>query len=345
MDLPEFFGLDIGSSAIRVAQVRYDSFGKPEILAMAQVPLENPIQNLKDPNIKDYLVQKIIQAKNAAGIKTNKVVAALPEAMIFSKSTSVPNLAEDQIEQMLYYELKNHIPVNPSEVQKDYIPLGLDKNNPKLLRILLIAAPKNLVEIYIDILKGAGLEPMALETETVAISRIVGSTLEDSQAYLVADFGHKGVDICLLRNDKILFTQSIGTGSESLTKALAADFNLSPQQADQYKIKVGLLKDQAEGKVLRSLNPIMHVIINEINKLVNYFKTTIPEDTPKQIFLVGEGAKLPGLEAYVSENLFIPCYKIDPVQKISMPSKYRNEFAQLTTIGFTVAVGLAMKIE
>jgi type IV pilus assembly protein PilM len=345
MNLPDFFGIDIGNSAIRVAQVKFDASNKPTIMALEQVQLDKPIVNLKDPATREYVISKIHQVKDAAGITTNKVVTALPEAMIFSKITSVPNIDEAQIEQLLFYELKNHIPVSPNEVQKDYISLGVDRENPKMLKILLIAAPKNLVDTYVNLLKDAKLEPIAIETETVALSRIMGYSVRSSQAYLVADFGFKGVDICLIKENKILFSQSIGTASESLTKAIAADYGITLQQAEQYKIKVGLLEDQADGKVLRSLIPIMSVITNELIKLINYFKTTMPENEPKQIYLVGEGAKLLGLENYISKILNIPCQKNDVVNNLVMPNKYKQQYAQTGTLGFTLSVGLAMKLE
>jgi len=345
MKLPEFFGLDIGNYAIRAVQVKYTSFGKPDIVAMGQVQMAGTPLNLKDVGQRYEVIKKIIAAQESAEIKTKKVVAALPDSMIFSKIISVPDLAEDKVEQMLFYELKNHIPVNPSDVQTDYIILGADPVKPKFIRILLIAAPKSLVELYANVLQEAHLEPLALETETVAVSRIMGHVLPMKEPILVADFGHKGVDMCLLKNHKIMFSQSIGTGSDALSQTLARDYHIPVQQAEQYKMKIGLLADQADGKVMRALVPIMNLIVNEINKLISYIKFNFPEDVPKQIFFVGDGAKLPGLVEYLKTAISLPCVKIDPVSQIPMDGKYKKEFSQLTTIGFTLATGLAMKEE
>jgi type IV pilus assembly protein PilM len=235
--------------------------------------------------------------------------------------------------------------VSPDEVQKDYIPLGIDPKNPKMMKILLIAAPKNLVQLYINLVKKAGLEPLALETETVALARIVGEVYNFDYPVLVADFGHRGVDMCIVKNKRIVFSQSIGTGSEALSKTLVADFGITIQEADQYKYKVGLLENQLEGKVLRSFIPIMHVINNEIRKLINYFNANFKEYIPQKIILVGEGSKLLGISEYMTKELKIECVQEDPVSKISMSNKLKKEFLPNTTTGFTLAVGLAMKKE
>ena len=345
MDLPEFIGLDIGSSSVRIARVQYGSGDKPQVTMLAQNILETPVQSLNDPATQHYIAQKIKELVASAKLESNKAVAALPESMIFSKLASVPNLPEEQIEQMLFYELKNHIPVNPSEVQKDYIVLGPDPENAKMIKILLIAAPKTLVEIYKSIAKEAGLELIALETETVALARLVSTTMPKRESILIADFGHKGMDLCLLNNGKIFYSQSIGTGSDSLTKTLMADFNITYQQADQYKMKVGLNGQEQEGKVLRSLTPIIHIITNEISKLLNYFKANLSENVPKEIFLTGEGAKLPEIEKYFTDAIGVPCIKFDAVSKLPMDSVIKKEFGVEGTLGFSVAVGLAMKRE
>lgn len=345
MNLPEFIGLDIGSSSVRIAKVQYGRGDKPQIVALAQSVYDRQVESFSDPATQEYISQKIKELLDSEKIDTRKAVAALPEAMIFSKMALVPDLPEVQLEQMLYYELKNHIPVNPNEVQKDYIVLGPDPANQKLIKILLIAAPKALVEIYRSIAREAKLDLIALETETVALARLVSLTQENTDPVLIADFGFKGVDLCLLHKKKILYSQSIGTGSDALTRSIMSEFNITYQQAEQYKIKIGLDGNQQDGKVLKSLLPIMHIITNEMNKLTNYFKTSIPESMPKSIYLLGEGAMLPGIEGYITKALGLNSVKFDAVKKIELEKNIKKEFEPVETLGYSVAVGLALKQE
>jgi type IV pilus assembly protein PilM len=344
MSLPQFIGVDIGSSSIRVAQAEYNGNGIPKITALGRSMLEDPIINYNNPATIGYLAKKISDTIHTMGLQTNKVVAALPEAMIFSKLAMVPNLSDDQIDQMLLYELKNHIPVNPNEVQCDYIYLGPDENNPKLIKILIIAVPKTLVEIFKSIITTAGLNLIALETETVALGRLVGETNIGNTPTLVVDIGYKGVDLCLLSNKRILYSQSIATGSDLLTKALASTFNLSYQQAEQLKCKVGLSLNPEDEKVFRSMSPIMHIIVNEIAKLINYFKLNFKNLAPQTLLLLGEGSRINGLAEYFNDNLQIKSQVYDAVAKIQMVDKVKKQGID-STIGYGVAVGLALKRE
>jgi len=344
MDLPQFVGLDIGSSSIRVAQVEYNG-GKPDVTALGHTILDTPIINVNDPGTKQYVVQKIKDALKDAGVKTDKAVAALPEAMIFSKLATVPNLEEDKLDQMLYYELKNHIPVDPGDVQKDYIYLGQDTENPKLMKILIIAAPKVLVDVYRSIAEESKLSLIALETETVALARLSGFVVDSQKSVLIADFGFKGVDLCLVKGGKILFSQSIGTGSDSLTRAISIDLNITHEQAESFKMKMGLMPNEQEGKVLRTLTPIMHIITNEITKLINYFSSTLPDFNPKSIYFLGEGANIPGFIDYMTQNLPIECAMLDLSKGISIQADVKKKFPEASMLGFGVAIGLALKKE
>ena len=101
MNLPEFIGLDIGYSSVKMAQVTFVSENHPKLIAIGQTEIEKPINLLKDENEKKALAFKIKTLRESLGIKTNKVVVALPESMIFSTIIAVPDLPEDQLEKII----------------------------------------------------------------------------------------------------------------------------------------------------------------------------------------------------------------------------------------------------
>lgn len=345
MNLPEFFGLYIGNHSIKVAQIKYKGDHKAELTAIGNIESNTGIATLKEEAAKQSLADKIKQVKDSTGIGTKVVVAALPESTVFTKVINVPNLPEGEIDQAIFYEARQHIPIPVSDAQLDYIPLSDPSPAQKILQVLLVAAPKTLVNLYMEIMEKAGLELAALETETVATARTVTLAGDIQGSALTIDFGANGLDMSVIKGKNLIFSQSLGTGSDALSKAIASDFGLEYSQAEQYKRTYGLLKDQAEGKIYRSIQPVMQVIVNEVNKTINYFRTYLQESTPTKILLVGDGAKLPGLPEFLKEQLGIDAQLIDPVASLEINGRIKSEVAQLSTVGFTVAVGLALKKE
>lgn len=344
MNLPEFFGIDIGNHSIKVAQIKHGS--KKELVAIGQVETNSGLIALEDEVAKNQLVEKIKQVKEASGISTKYVIAALPEASIFTRLILLPDLPEDQLEQALFYEAKQYLPIPQTDVQMDYVPISKKNVEGKdFIQALMVAAPKTVVNKYMEACSKAGLELLALETETMATARSITLSKNLTESALVIDFGGTGTDLSVIRGKFPIFSQSLGTGSDALTKALAADFGLEYAQAEQYKRTYGLVETQAEGKIAKSLAPIMQIIINEINKTLNYFREHLQESTPKHIYIVGDGAKLPGLPEYLAKMLGIPAEVTDPVSSLDLGAKVKSEVTLLHTVGFTVAVGLALKEE
>lgn len=346
MKLPEFFGIDIGNHSLKVAQVNHKGENKAALTSIGYADTPVGILSMDTKDSQKQLADEILKLRDAAGITTKKMVAALPEASIFNRMVLLPDVPDKELEESVYYEAKQYLPTPVSEVNLDHIPIAkIQQDGKKLIRALIVAAPKSLTQKYMELAQTAQLELLALETESIATTRALTFNNDYKEGALVLDFGSHGTGVSVVKQDSLIFSQSIGTGSDALTKAIAADFGLDYQQAEQYKRSYGVQPDQADGKIARSLEPVMQVIINEINKTLNYFRAHLQESTPKKIYIVGDGAKLPGLSAYLSNNLGIETTINDPVSHLEVGSKIEAEVAQLSTVGFTVSIGLALKQE
>jgi len=343
MKLPEFFGLDIGNHSLKVVQVRYLGPDTVQLLKLSKADIAQGLINNTEVNT---LADEIKRLRDSSGISTKKVVIALPESSVFSRLILLPEVEENKLEQAIYYEAKQYLPVPVEDVQLEWIPVNRSQSEGKVfVQYLLVAAPKKIVGQYVDLMTLAGLDPIAIETETVATARSYTYNQDFTEGVLVMDFGGSNTDISVIKGKNVIFSQSIGNGSDVLTKSLASEFNLDMMQAEQYKRIYGLLKDQADGKIATALDPMMKIITNEINKTINYFKEHLRENTPTQIYIVGDGARLPGLAEYLVQSLGIPAVVNDPVLSLRIDDKLRAEITQMSTVGFSVALGLALKTE
>lgn len=343
MKLPEFFGLDIGNHSLKVAQVKHLDTNSAQLLKLAKFDITTGVINNTDLSA---LADDVKKVRNSLGLNTKKAVIALPESAIFTRLILLPEVEESKLEQSIYYEARQYLPIDVEDVQIDWMQISKkETDGKKFLQLFLVAAPKKIISSYLEVMDMAGLEVIAVETETMATARTYTYNNSFQEAVLVMDFGATNTDISVIKDKAVIFSQSIGTGSDVLTKALATEFNLDIIQAEQYKRTYGLLHDQVDGKILVALEPVMKIIVNEINKTINYFKEHLRENTPTQIFVVGDGANLPGLPEYLTQNLGIPANVNDPVWGMKMDKNLQAEISQISTVGFSVALGLALKSE
>jgi type IV pilus assembly protein PilM len=209
--------------------------------------------------------------------------------------------------------------------------------------VLLVAAPKNLIDKYVKILNNCDIDVVAMETEIISASRaLLPPTNNKPMTVMVINLGAKTIDLSILRKGVIAFTRSIPTGGESFTKALVQDFGFSQVQAEEYKKTYGLEKDKLEGKVYRSLKPLFTVFSEEIKRAITYFQNKFPDDTITTIILSGGTARLPGLVEAIVEDAGVETQIGNPWLNIEKDEKI---FAKLEDEGalFSVAIGLAMR--
>jgi type IV pilus assembly protein PilM len=344
MDLPNFFGIDIGNHSIKAAEVEYQSATDAKIQRLARIDTPFGVLSSTDKSAKSKLADRIKELVDSSGIGTKKCVAGLPESSIFTRLITVPKVDESKLEELVHWEARQYIPLPIEEVQKDYIQVEEKMVNGKLMiKLLLVAAPKTLVAKYTEIINLAGLELLALETETIATSRLVAFGSSFAGAMMVMDFGANGTDLSVIKNGSMIFSQSLNTGSDALTKAISTDFGLELVQAEQYKKTYGLDSSQVEGKIYKSIEPIMQIIVDEVVRTLNFFRTHLQDSIPQEILLVGDGAKLLKLDEYLKQKIGVNVKLANPFVHLQISNDVKNEVKEADLVGYSVAIGLGLK--
>lgn len=344
MDLPKFFGIDIGKNTVKVAYTENNV--SPLRLKKAFSFQTGPGGlGVEDPNQRTDLAVRIRDAIAGAKLDTNKCIVALPEPAVFNRLLTFPALEEDKLNEAIHWNAKQFIPIPLEDVQMDWIKTAeLTAEGKKMIQLLLVAAPKKLINNTLAVFKEAELEVIAIETEAVATARIIANAYPNAGSMLVLDIGSSGTDLSVVDNNNLIFSQSFGTGSEAMTKAIASNFNLDPVQAEQYKIKFGMMPNQAEGKIVRVLEPVLQLIISEVSRTITFFQNKYSQVTPKRVILLGEGAKTPGLAEYFQLALNMPTEIANLTNNLQIdPSLAAELQSQNSLVGYGVALGLALK--
>jgi type IV pilus assembly protein PilM len=345
MNLPEFFSLDIGDHSIKVVEIRRDSKTKARLVHAGKV--ETPfglLDNESDEGMQQ-LAQKIIEAKEAAGIKTKYCVAAVPESSIFSRLVTIPKVEPDKIEQSVHWEVRPMIPVPLENVDIAFLDIGeKEVAGQKLIDMYVVAAPKTLTDKFRTLAEKAGIELLALETEALATVRAVTFNRPETQGdIMVADLGANSTNLILARNGIVLFSQISTTGSDAFTKTIAADYGIDMAEAEKYKRAFGLLADKGEGKIAKSIEPIIQILAGDIVRTINYFREKVGGKLTNKIYLTGDGANLPGLVEYLQTKLNVEAELVNVFAGLEIDNTLKAQLADFSPGGMSVSVGLALK--
>lgn len=336
----DVFGLDLGTSLIKVVQLKKD---KEKIVLTAAGAISTPPKGLISDSPLDQEAVAVAIKKLLADIKLTlkQVNTALPDAKVFSRVIELPTLSEKELGQALKWEAEQYIPFPLDEVNLDFSILEKNFKKQKM-QVLLVAAPLRLIEKYTNILKLADLTPLSIETEIIAVSRTVSLQALPDQTVMVINFGNTATGFSIIKKGTFSFVGSITSGGEALTRAIAQELGFEMDQAEEYKKTYGLEKESLEGKVQATIKPIIDTILTEIKKALAFNQEKYPSDQVSRLVLTGGVAHLPGIASYFTQTLGIETQIGNPWTKIQVDLP---KFAQITgePAVFAVATGLALR--
>jgi type IV pilus assembly protein PilM len=333
-------GLDIGSKTIKIVELdkQGDSFS---LNASGIVGYSgNTADKMIDEKEMASLGQIIKKLHNEAGVSSGDVVISIPEPLVFTRTIKFPLLTDAEIASAVKWESEQYIPIPVSEAVIQHTILARnEKASPPEVLVLLVAAPKVVVEKYIKVVELAGLSVTAVETELLALTR---SLAPPDRTVLLVDLGASSTNIAISRQGLLAFSRSVAIAGEAFTRAVSQGLGVPVEQAEEYKKTYGLTSVQLEGKVKGALDPVLRLVADEIKKAVSYYLTEEKGETPTALIVTGGTSAVPEIISTLTKLIGIEVMAGNPFAKVKVDSGTAQKLAPYAPL-YGVAVGLAMR--
>ncbi len=340
--LPDHVGIDFGTHSVKAVELVNISSNTPKLSNLGSQLTPKGVINSENKADQEKLAGVLKKLYESSGLKNKAVVMALPEFSVFTRFLEFPGVKQEELKDVVYYEAKQYIPMPLTEVQLSYVPIGFnaERNAPK---VLIVAAPRKIIDIYINVAVFAGLDLVAMETESVAMGRAMFKSTGKKNLVML-DFGANSTDMSILADGNLVFSQSIAIGSDSLTQAIINKFNFEYQRAEEFKRNYGVVENVLEGKIYAVLSPILESIMIEVRRGVEFYKSRTLASAPSEYILNGDGALLPGIKEFIAKSLGATVSVAVPWNNILVEDKFKDIVAKGGP-SYSVAIGLALKDE
>jgi len=332
--MADFFGLDIGSSAIKAIQVK----GKKVVGMVVGV---NPIGKVGGnliPTEKQILATAIKKILAESRIKTKEVVAGVAESLVYSKIMNFPVVSSAELASAIKWQADQEVPLPPEQVELSWVILDKPKKKTgkEQMKVLVVAVPKRVSAGMVDLLETCELEPRRAENEAVALTRWLRQ-FSFPGTVMVVDVGANSTKMVMIREGELIEVYSSTIGGMALTRALMQEFSLGLLQAEEYKRSYGIDKNLLDGRLFRAMEPILGSLVGEIIKMTMGYKRNQLGVVDKLV-IVGGGSYLKGFLGFLSEKLGI---------EVVMGEVFSGFKAEGGGLGagsaFAVALGLAIE--
>ena len=301
-------GLDIGSTAVRAAEVAEGS--PPTVIRAAQLPL--PPGAVENGEVRDAepVSDTLRELWSRGGFKSRKVWLGVGNQRVVVREITLPAMPEKELRQSLGFQVQEFIPMPVDDAVLDYHVIGEteDEDRP-MLRLLLVAAQKSMVDALVSAAMGAKLEPMGLDLVPFAMVRAVGSTgvgmdLEAGGGEALVDVGAHVTNIVVHASGETRFVRILPSGGRDITTAIAAGLSLEDDVAE--RLKRGELVEEAAATPEQAHEIAMTratQFVDEIRSSLEFYAAQSQGARIDRLLLAGGGSKLEGFIEIVRQRI------------------------------------------
>jgi len=352
------FAIDFGARSIKVAKLNkvsdgyeLDSYGitlSPEG-AIANGEIINPIV------VTDVLAKLI----KDSGIRDNKAIIAITGQKVIIREIALPLMEDKELMAGVMWEAPKYVPYDLDEsiIDAEKVEEFVEKDGNKMMRVLIVAVPKTIIQPYMEVLKKARINPKIVDVVSSANMRAFKSHLtskkeeekEESLINIILSIGASSTILSLVEKNNLKFTRNILVGGNDFTKAIAKSLNISFNEAEKLKreTKIVLGPEAEEEKRTESekiIVKILNQITKEVRKSLSYYKTQSQKVKYNKIILSGGCANINNIEGLLSEQFEIPVIIGNPLEEIKINERvFDIERIKKLKNSLATVFGLAMR--
>jgi type IV pilus assembly protein PilM len=339
-------GLDIGSSCVKLAELTEGAKGIV-LTRFAMMPLARGVVVDGAVAQKEALTIAIRELYKKSGCNRKKVVTSVSGNSVIVKKASFAQMEQNELGALIHDEADKYLPFDDmSLVDYDFQIIGENPYNPSQMEVLIVAAKKEIVEGYMDAVSAAGLTPVIMDVDSFALETLYEGNydIDENDIAVLVNIGASITNMNVVKGGMSIFTRDFTLGGDSITEAVAASIGVSFEEAEKAKVD-GYGDDPPSRELFRTgLISYADAICSEIERSIDYFRSTFGQENINRVLLSGGGALTPGIAGELERRLGVDTGLLDPFKKIQ-PDKKAFEGGSPGTAGSlaVVSIGLALR--
>jgi type IV pilus assembly protein PilM len=334
IDYSNSFGIQIEDNAIRMSEIKKSGKGL-EITGFFKKSLDSGVVErgvVKKIKILAEIIDQSMLNCTPSSIKKRKVICSVPEYKSFVKIVDVPFMREEEAAETIKWEIGDNIPLPLERIYYDWKIVESDQEKG-IMKVLLVAASKNVIDSRIKALEKCGLTPIGFIPDSFGLNQCFAvekkidnetnkknnsnqqnekiKMIDGSQLSAIIYFGDEKSVVFARKGTTILFSSSIFFNASDFIRKIVEMItegeekkSQNPKQ-DEILKKIGdngfSLKNKEED-YYKKARIIIQELLKEVRDALNYFEKK-EEITMPSVYLTGAGASLKGIEELLSEEL------------------------------------------
>jgi type IV pilus assembly protein PilM len=335
-------GLDIGSHAVKVCQMAKTDKGY-KLVSLGSVGL--PAGAVEDGTLQepDVVAKEIASLIKNLKIKQKKVAISISGYSVIVKKINLAVMDEQVLEEYIQNEVGQYIPFDIEDVYLDYLDLKTNTEGHDRTDVMLVAAKKEVIDGYLAMLESIGLQAVIVDVDGFALENAYEANFPLNENVALVDIGATKMSINIICQGVSVLARDVVAGSRQLTEQIQDRLGVTLEEAES--LKVGTMPAEDRQKEMEEIfvNTATQWAL-EIKKAVDLYYNNHPDAPLGKLILSGGGARVTGLDAFLSEETGIATQLFNPFASIKVDTKKIDaEYLAYIAPEMTIAAGLAIR--
>ncbi|MGE0084427.1 MAG: type IV pilus biogenesis protein PilM [Desulfococcaceae bacterium] len=335
-------GLDIGSRTIKVAEAE-EKKKKWVLKKFGMMDIGPGL--IEDGSIRnpEGVAEAIRQLFKANRIKESNTAISVGGYSVIVKNISIQTMEETQLRETIQFEAEQYIPFDINDVNLDFQILGENAENPNQMDVVLVAAKKEIVNDYVNLVQMAGLNPCIMDVDAFALQNIYTANYDtEGENVALIDIGANKTTLNILKGTFSVFMRDVSLGCHQISSKIVSLSGCSLEEAEE------LYNTEKSDKISsKELVDIVTSVVTdwctEIRRALDFFYSTYPNDQIRKIVLSGGGANIKKFRQLLGVETSSEVEMINPFSKFSVDSSFDDSYLEKIAPQAAIAMGLAMR--
>ena len=342
-------GLDIGTSSIKFCQVREGRRNYQLVnFGLAYLPPETIVDGalIASNTVADAL-RELFESHR---VKGREVAISVSGHSVIIRKISLPPMKAEELRDSIQWEAEQYIPFDLNDVYLDFEILREASPESNQMDVLLVAAKKDVVDDYLEVIKGVGLTPRVVDVDCFSVQNQFEINYEVPLTETIAliNIGASVTNVNIIAGGITMFTRDISPlGGNQYTEELQEHLDVSYDEAETLKAGGDLGADSdavVPQEVERVMYGVSENVAAEIQRSLDFYSANSAEGPISRIYLSGGTAKVPSLYRIIEQKLGVPVEIINPFKNIEVDgNRFNLEYLREVAPMATVATGLALR--
>ncbi len=339
-------GLDISTNSVKMAEI---TMGRGESVLSNLGIVHIPDGVIRDGEVEDgvTLAESLKELWGTTGMKEKSVILGIANQRVIVRPIELPYMEKEELDSALRFQVQEFIPIPIEDAILDFdiIEEFMTADEERMLTVLLVAAHKDMIQSFIEVLKAAGLSTTAIDLKAFAIPRslvplsALQAGYEEGEAICLINVGAGMTNITILKDNVPRFARFLLRGGDDFVRVIVNRLDMEWEEADA--VRRGRLMNEEADKVLQQE---IFNFVGEIRRSIDYYIAQTQERAFSKVILSGSGSVTANLIQEMNKGLRLPLEVGKPFQNVQLGRlPYTAEELAEIEPSVAVSVGLALR--